>query len=233
MPDKTWKIIVPNDYFVDKKNYTIDGKEYARVTRILGVIAKHGLASWYMKVGKVKAKQIIEKRQVIGTKVHKLFELTLKKEEYDLDKYEYEIKTDVELFIPFSKNTGLKAEALEQKLWSNKYRYAGTADYIGKYASCEEYLIRGHAPVFEKSSLVIGDWKTSKAIYKDYWLQLAAYAFAFYELTGIKVAGAFIAQFRDGKVKVDEKTWDELVELFNVFKATLTLYKWVYNVKDA
>ena len=233
MPDKTWKIIVPNDYFVDKKNYTIDGKEYARVTRILGVIAKHGLASWYMKVGKVKAKQIIEKRQIIGTKVHKLFELTLKKEEYDLSKYEYEIKTDVELFIPFAKNTKLESRALEQKLWSNKHRYAGTADYIGQYKSCEEYLIRGHEAKFKKSSLVIGDWKTSKAIYKDYWLQLAAYAFAFYELTGVKVAGAFIAQFRDGKIKVEEKTWDELVSLFNVFKATLTLYRWVYNIKDA
>jgi len=230
---KEWKIDIPEDYFVDRKGYTINGNVYVRVTRVLGVIAKHGLAAWYAKVGKRKAKEIIEDRQALGTKVHKLFEIVLKDKKFDLDNYGNEIQDDVALFKKFKIDTKLRAQALEQKLWSNKYRFAGTCDYIGQYTSCEDYLIRGHAPVFKKSGLVIGDWKTSKAIYKDYWLQLGAYAHAFYELTGIKVDGAFIAQFRDGRVKVEERTWDELVDRFRVFKAALILYKDIYNIKDA
>lgn len=228
--ETSWKIDVPADCLVTKKGYEMSGLVYARVTRVLGVIAKHGLAIWYQKVGKVRAKQIIETRQVIGTKVHKLFELMLQGKKFDLDNYEYEIQTDVELFKKFMVDTKLKLQASEQRLWSNKYHYAGTCDYIGQYTSCKEYLIRGHEPKFEKSSLVIGDWKTSKAIYKDYWLQIGAYAYAFYELTGIKVGG-FIAQFRDGKIKVDEKTWDELVDRFRVFKAAIILYEDTYNIK--
>lgn len=230
--EKSWKIEIPNDSYVDRKDYTINGHKYSRVTRVLGIIAKHGLAAWYRKVGEKRAKQIIETRQVIGTKTHKLFELMLQKKKFDLSTYEEEIQDNVALFKDFKKNTKLVPHAMEQKLWSNKHKYAGTADYIGMYTSYPDYLIRGHEARFPKGALVVGDWKTSKAIYKDYWLQLAAYVWAFYELTGIKVEGAFIAQFRFGKLKIDEKSWDELIEIFEAFKAANIVFRWVYNIKD-
>jgi len=227
-------IPIPEACIVNKAEYIINGKKYFRVTKTLGVIAKHGLANWYLKVGKIEAKRIMTTRQNLGTKVHKLIERTLKDEVVDLAEYEDEIIVDVNLFHEFWNNTDLKPMALEQKVWSAEYGYAGTFDYLGLYKSCPKYLPkkgRGRNRVtipsrFNSSSRVIGDWKTSSAIYEDYWLQLSAYVHAVYELTGEKLDGAFIVQFRNGEVKVQERTWDELVELFEVYKAVLILYKW-------
>jgi len=75
---------------------------------------------------------------------------------------------------------------LNKKLWSDEYGYAGTADFIGQYTSNPDYLVGGWKAHWKKPAFVVGDWKTSRDIYDEYWLQLAAYAWAFYELTGIK-----------------------------------------------
>lgn len=223
----------PSDYTSTSKEYNIDGKKYIRVTRSLGIIAKQGLMFWFAKVGRRAADAVIKNRQILGTKVHSLIEKDLKGEELYLDALSdtpanAEIKEDLKLFSVFKEVAKLRPEALEQHLWSNKFHYAGTADYIGRYTTPERFLVRGHAARFKKSALVVGDWKTSRTIYPEYWLQLAAYAWAFYELTGIKVEGAFIVQFRFSKVKVKEKNWDELMELFEVYQHALELYKWKF-----
>ena len=139
---------------------------------------------------------------------------------------------DVRLFKNFKKHCILTPDATEQKLWSDEFEYAGTADYIGTYKSNEEWLVRGWKPKFKNASLVIGDWKTSRDIYDEYWLQLAAYCWAFYERTGIKVKGAFIAQFRDGKIRIKEKSWKELMLDFEIYKSVLILYRWKYKKWD-
>lgn len=230
-----WKIIESKDYTSTSKEYNINGKKYIRVTKSLSIIGKPGLMSWFASVGRRQADAVIKNRQILGTKVHKLIERKLKGESLKEDlaalpdtAFGEEVKTDITLFDAFNKEAKLKAESLEQHLWSNEHRYAGTADYIGKYTTPERFLVRGHKGRFPKSVLVIGDWKTSRSIYPEYWLQLAAYVQAFYELTGIKVDGAFIVQFRFGKVKVREKNWDELMELFEVYKHALALYIWKF-----
>ena len=58
---------------------------------------------------------------------------------------------------------------------------------------------------------------------------MAAYIVAFEELTGIKLEGAVLVQLRYGKIKVYEKTYDELKLLFNVYKSVLVLYYWKYQ----
>jgi (2Fe-2S) ferredoxin len=105
-----WKIDIPADCIVTKKGYELNGRIYFRVTQVLGVIAKHGLAIWYRKVGAARAKQIVETRQALGTKVHKLFELILKGKTFDLDSYEYEIQEDVKMFHIFRKETKLEPD---------------------------------------------------------------------------------------------------------------------------
>ena len=230
---KSWKILESEDYTSTHKEYNIDGKKYIRVTRSLSIIGKPGLMSWFASVGRKKADAIIKNRQNLGTKVHKLIELKLKKKPLYLnklpkDEFNDEVKLDMKLFAAFNKEAELQAEALEQHLWSNKYRYAGTADFIGRYLSPIRFLVRGHKPKFLKSSLVVGDWKTSRTIYPEYWLQLAAYCMAFKELTGIKLDGAFIVQFRFGRVKVKEKTYDELMVEFEAYKHALALYQWKF-----
>jgi len=233
-----WEIQVPQ-IFVTPKEYKIDGKSYYRVTSTLGIIAKHSLRNWMGKIGYTKANKILETRQAIGTHIHKLIENTLYNKPINLGTYEKEIQDGLLIFAKFRDAAKLKPEALEQNLWSNKYGYAGTADFIGYYKTPLEYLTsqtinhkRIKVPKFEKSSLVIGDWKTGKDIYPEYWLQLAAYAHAFEELTGIKVKGGFVARIRNGKIQVKEKTIKELEIGFKFYLNALNLYKGKYEYKD-
>lgn len=241
MVGKKWQIVVPKDFESTDKSYHINGKQYLRVTATLGIIAKHRIDAWIKRIGHAKANQILETRQAIGIHVHKLIELTLKDEDFNLGGYELEIQEGMCKFYEFQQAASLKPDGLEQRLWSNKYGYAGTADFVGTYQSPPKvktpkgvvqspFLVRGHKPKFEKPAYVIGDWKTGKAFYPTYWLQLAAYAMAFKELTGIKVKGAFIARIRDGKLKVAEKTWDELELEFEAYIHALELYKWQHKL---
>jgi hypothetical protein len=230
MTKKSWSILLPKDFKSTNKEYHLNGKSYSRVTTILNIIAKPGIRNWMAKVGRKKVEAITKRRCDLGTTVHHLFELTLKGESFNLGNYEAEIREDLDLFDEFQINTCIEPEALEQRVWSNKHGYAGTADYIGNYKSYTDYLVRGHKAKFTKESRVLGDWKTSADIYQQYWLQMAAYVVAFEELTGEKLDGAFIAQFRNGKIRVKEMTYDELMVEFKGYLHALGLYNWERKV---
>jgi hypothetical protein len=227
-----WKILVPSDFETTDVSYRIAGREYYRVTHVLSVVSKDQLQSWLAKVGQKQANQIIETRQVIGTHVHKLIELHLQGKKVNLGTYETEIREGMCKFYEFSKHAELKAEALEQRLWSNTYGYAGTADYIGNYVSPTKFLVRGHEAKFPNKSFVVGDWKTSKDIYPQYWMQIAAYCYAFKELTGITPDGGFICRIRNGTIRVKEKTWPELALEYKAFLAALEIHKWKYRLGE-
>jgi len=225
-----WKIVLPEDFKVEDKNYRINGKKYPRVTQVNNIIAKPGISAWAGRVGWKKVEAVIARRCEIGVTVHNLIERTLKKKKFNLGTYEKEIQTDMMLFDEFKINTRLDPEGLEQNLWSNKHGYAGTADYIGQYKSFEKYMVRGHKTKFTEEARVIGDWKTSADIYRPYWLQMAAYIVAFEELTGQKLEGAFIVQFRNGRIRVKEKTYAELMKEFKAFLHAFALYEWEHRL---
>lgn len=229
---KDWKIELPKDFKVNRNEYEIVGKKFVRVTRSLSVIAKPGLLTWFQNVGRKKADSIIKNRQVLGTKAHKLFEEILKGNEVTTSLYNQEVQMDVRLFDNFVDTCIIDWESLEQRIWSDEFAYAGTADFFGHYKSNVEWLVlENHKPAkpkFPKGAFVCGDWKTGRDIYPEYWLQMAAYVNAFREQTGIKLAGAFIAQFRNGKIRVKEMTYDELMRIFEVYKSVLNVYRWKY-----
>lgn len=234
MSKPKWKIVIPKDFSVTKKNYNISGRKYVRVTRSLDVISKPGLIIWFQKVGKRTAEKIMKDRQILGTQAHNLFEKLLKKESFEknINSYPDEVQMDVRLFKHFMEKCIISIDALEQRLWSKIHRYAGTADFIGYYKTNEEWLVKGHKAKFLTRSFVLGDWKTSRDIYPEYWLQLAAYCIAFKELTGIEPDGAFIAHFRNGKIRIKEKTWKELTIIFKSYLHVLGLYDGIYNKID-
>ena len=225
-----WQIVVPEDFKVTNKNYRFNGKEYIRVTQSLNIINKPGITAWSARVGRKKVETILKRRCDLGTTVHNLFERTLKGEAFNLGTYEKEIQEDLELFDEFRINCCIKAGALEQRLWSNKYEYAGTADAIADYKTNKKYLIRGHKSRFDNGAHVIIDWKTSADLYNSYWLQISAYIVAFEELTKIKLDGGVLVQFRNNRVRVREKTYKELIELFAVYKNALELYRWQHKL---
>ena len=220
-----WEIEVPKEFIAESYYYLINGKKYWRVTRVKSVINQEGLTRWRISVGSKESNRILKLRQNIGTKVHKLFELTLLGNIINPDNYDEEVKEDLALFADMIKDCGLEMEGLEQRLWNNGYNIAGTCDYIGKYTSNKKYLKKKAVPKFN-NDLVVGDWKTASGIYPDYWLQLSAYVYMFESLTNVKPRGAFIALFRNNKLLIEEKTYDELMKYFEVFKHCIKIFEY-------
>ena len=163
---------------VDKKRsyITPEGNEYPSITTVLSPRNKEGLMKWRKKVGNDVATHIANKAATRGTKVHKMCEDYLN----GLDMEHH--KKD---FLPYCLFNELKDKTFdninevigqELVLYSDKYKIAGRTDLIAEY----------------KGELSIVDFKTSTNERKDsynenYYIQTAAYAEMFEELTGIPI----------------------------------------------
>lgn len=212
MQEKNWDIQTPIELICSDDHYLIHGKKYVRVTRVNGVIAKPELNNWYGQVGNGQARMILKRSSEFGSMIHKLIQVVLSDNKISEENYDVNLLESMAIFNKWKNEHNIKVHSVEQRLWSDKYKYAGTADFIG----C----------IDEK--MLIGDWKTSKNIYSEHWLQLSAYVIAFEELTNIKIDGVFIFQIRDGKCKYEEKSRDDMIKLFEVFKAAMVIHRWKY-----
>lgn len=210
---KDWEIKTPSDIISTENFYLIQGKKYLRVTRVLSIIDKPELRNWYAKTGNAKAKEILKKQAGFGTTSHKLIEVYLNEGKVDMNNYDDKYKEMMDTFNKWKSTIEIKIESIEQKLWSNKYNYAGTCDCIA-IINNKRYLC---------------DWKTSKDIYPEYILQLAAYYMSFKELTGKELDGAMILQMRDGKYQEKYYTKQELTEAFYIFLAAQEIFKWKFK----
>jgi len=163
---------------VDKKRFyvTPEGNEYPSITTVLSPRNKAGIMKWRKRVGEKVANHICNKAATRGTKVHKMCEDYLN----GLDMEHH--KKD---FLPYCLFNELKDKtfdnineviAQEITLYSDKYKVAGRTDLIANY----------------RNELSIVDFKTSTNERKDsynenYYIQTAAYAEMFEELTGIPI----------------------------------------------
>ena len=155
---------------------TPEGNLYPSVTTVLSVIPNLGLAEWKAAVGEEKAAEISRKATTRGTKLHAFCEdyLNGKAPKLDIfDKQSYSgLTTHLDKIEPI---------LIEQGLWSDKLKTAGTIDCFGKYEG-EHYII---------------DFKTTSGLKYDgefdsYWLQCSAYAMMVYERLGIVVPNLLI-----------------------------------------
>ena len=172
-PPHYWPVLETKT--VDKKRFYItpEGNEYPSITTVLSPRNKEGLMKWRKKVGNDVATHIANKAAIRGTKVHKMCEDYLN----GLDMEHH--KKD---FLPYCLFNELKDKTFdninevigqELVLYSDKYKIAGRTDLIAEY----------------KGELSIVDFKTSTNERKDsynenYYIQTAAYAEMFEELTG-------------------------------------------------
>ena len=160
---------------VDKKRFyvTPEGNEYPSITTVLSPRGKEGLMKWRKRVGEKVANHICNKAATRGTKVHKMCEDFLNGEDMTHHKKD---------FLPYCLFNELKDKTFdninevigqEVTLYSDKYKVAGRTDLIAEY----------------NGELSIVDFKTSTNERKDsynenYYIQTAAYAEMFEELTG-------------------------------------------------
>ena len=201
-----------------KRHYvTPEGNEYPSITTVLSPRNKKGLMEWRKRVGNDVANHIANKAAVRGTKVHKMCEDWLN-EDFSFETWEKHKKD----FLPYTLFNELKNKkfefitdvyAQEACLYSDKYKVAGRVDLIANY----------------QHQLSIVDFKTSTNERKDsynenYYIQTAAYAEMFEEMTGTPINQIVILVVTEnGTVQEFVKEKDEYLPLLEK-----TLEEW-YN----
>jgi len=220
--------------------YTIDGKNFPSVTSILNVVAKPQLVNWAARLTRdfikkelfafrradsfkdldldgLLAKSTTEHDRVRnaaadhGIAVHNSIasyignqrDISCDKDPVIIAFREWQ---DAAQFVPI---------ASEKLVISREYGYAGTADLIGTV----------------NSRLALLDIKTGRGVYPEYKLQLAAYAFAWGEMTGrfpetclnLHVTGEETPTI----TQANAFTAAELFPLFQTFLAAKRLFEWL------
>ena len=183
---------------------TIDGVRFYKVpnedeflklvsiTSVTSHWSREKFAKWRKKVGEEKANEITRKATARGTDMHSMTEHYLKNE--DLPK----VNPMGDMLFKIAKPTLKKIDnihSLEGSLYSKELGVAGTVDCIAEY----------------EGELSVIDFKTSKAPKPREWIdgyfvQAAAYACMYYELTGIAVKKlVIIMACEDGECVVYEE----------------------------
>jgi len=233
--------------------YSVDGKIIYGVTNIIKVLDKPAIIYWAVNqaisyieanlqpgiaLDEVQIRNLLEearkahtnkrnKAADIGTMIHEWIDSYIKslieKKNPPKRPLNKEMKAAVDGFFKWAKENKVQIIANEQKVYSMKYKYAGTLDL--------EAMVNG------KRTMI--DIKSSNAIYPEYFLQAVAYSNARKEEFGNKFPGGLLIvrlskedkekEIRPFEVrKVDEK---EIKIYFNAFLNCLQIYKWKMYLK--
>ena len=184
------------EYNDEKHTYMVDGEKVPSVTRVIDSVFPKYLTDWAAACGadwwmsnydrRAKGggdedvlydgirnahKGISREAQIIGSDVHKWIELYIKGKIIDVDTavdYPEGVKVPMQNFHKWADAHDIEWESCEEKVYSRNWEYAGTVDAVAK--------INGKRCVI--------DFKTSAKIYKEYYLQVAAYVSAIGEMRG-------------------------------------------------
>ncbi|HSW65443.1 MAG TPA: hypothetical protein VLH56_19360 [Dissulfurispiraceae bacterium] len=172
--------------------YTVGSEIKPSVTKILGIIAKPWLVPWALneyEAGLLLAfkpgvaydelqlrKIIAECKNIHKTKSRDAADLGTDTHDWIEQHIKSQLNQDMPPDMPINETMQLTCQAFlnwearnkPQWLSSERYIYSANHQYVGTLDF--EAIIDGY--------LVVGDIKTSKAIYDEYWLQLAGYRMA-------------------------------------------------------
>jgi hypothetical protein len=209
------------------KGYRLaDGSEVTGVTTVLNRFKNSGpLLHWAFAQGKLAEqghiKHLYDKRDHaadIGTAAHEMTECFLRDEDpYAHCRTLLNSDADIakaaqayEMFLEWWEQTSLKVYKYEIPLVSERYRFGGTPDWI----------------LETPRGLAIGDIKTSKGIYVDYLIQVAAYKALWEENYPDEpiVGGFHICRFSKDFPDFDHKFCAELNDAWNQFILFLRAY---------
>lgn len=153
-----------------------NGEHYPSVTTVLSDYNKKEIQEWRTRVGEEKANKISRQATTRGTSVHKVIEKYLNNEDISLVEMMPNVKS---LFMRMKDELDTKVNnihCLEDKLFSHELKLAGTVDCISEY----------------NGELSVIDFKTSVRLKRkenigNYFMQGAAYATMFTEMTGLPI----------------------------------------------
>jgi hypothetical protein len=160
---------------------TPDGNKYPSVTTVLGEEGKAGILAWRKRVGEEEANRISFQAASRGTSVHTLAENYINN---DPEWSKGAMPTTIHSFNQIKSILDERMNnvyAQEVPLYSNKLEVAGRVDLIAEW----------------DKELAIIDFKTARKPKKEEWIknyfmQCAFYAAAFYERTGVVIKKSVI-----------------------------------------
>jgi hypothetical protein len=225
--------------------YSVKGKTVYGVTSITGVIAKNGLMYWAANMGaemflkNVKAGVALDEVQIkqladliktahtqkketaadLGSMIHDWLDQFLKagiaKKPLPKMPINPEMRNAIKSFLDWTKKNKVKFIQTERKVYSLKYKYAGTCD--------------GIAMVNGKPTII--DFKTGNAVYPEMFLQTVAYQAALQEETGKKFTHNLVLRLSKEDKTKGVKPFEVIetinhAENFKTFLAAKQIYEW-------
>ena len=174
--------------------YKIDDQWMPSITTVVGNQSKHGILAWQKRVGFAEAEKVRRAAAWRGTQYHNLVEKYLKNE---LEEIEESKGLPTYLFRSAREtlNRISNIHAIEAPLYSRTLGVAGRVDCIAEF----------------DNELAIIDFKTTKNLKKEehlekFFVQEAAYAYMYYELTGVEVEKLVtLSVAEDGSMQVAQK----------------------------
>ena len=180
-------------------------KIYPSISTILSATSseekKNGLESW--KENEPAHEYITAQSQDIGTQSHKIIEDYLSNK-LSLEEFDLLPIAHFNNLKPYLENIS-DVKCIEQRMYSDKLRVAGTSDLIAQY----------------NGELSIIDYKTKRKPQRDeymyeYYLQTTCYAQIFQEVTGKKIHQVVILVSSEKNTRQEFiKTCDDYVEAMN------------------
>mgnify|MGYP001035355349 FL=1 len=197
-----------------------EGKRIVSSTGALNILAKPALIYWAWDLGMsgVDYRKYTDDKGQIGTLTHDMILSHHKKCPYDTSDYtQKQINTAETCFLKYLEWEGrlesIEPIMLERSLVSEKYQYGGTFDFYG--------LVEG--------VYTLMDYKTSKAIYPDNFLQLASYRNLLIE-NGHSVERAMIV--RVGRDETEGFETKEMYDLDLEFQTFIRIVELHYMLKE-
>ncbi len=210
-------------------SYKVEGVKVPSVTRVVDGCFPKDLTHWALSIGQEEYDKVISEALEIGNDTHQWIEdyitygHSCKKPDSHIESsinafdawehqynYAYDREPTYDDIRPIVSVDNLEWLSSERKVYCDKYKYAGTVDAVAN--------INGR--------IVVIDFKTSKKIYKPYYLQVTAYAQAIKRMDGLR-------RWPLGMIlRLDKETGDfeqkvfEPKHNFNTFKKCLELKQW-------
>jgi hypothetical protein len=169
----------------------IDGIWYPSVTTVMGAEPKPWLDAWRAKWGALAERKTML-AGIVGDEFHRCVEQYLDTGSYTVGTgcaAEFppscirRVEGMMKSFVTWALGITGVIDATELRVVSWKHHYSGTFDAVGTF----------------NGKPMLYDWKTSARIYPEYEMQLAAYAQAYEEQTGIKVKEGMIVHVSKDK----------------------------------
>ncbi len=199
-----------------KDRYPKEWDHLPSVTEVIGLITSPQLLNWFKTQAYRDIKQKSQKSIDIGKQVHAIIEKIEDGKPIQLEtEYPNEIKNCVKAYFDWKKTLKLEIIASELKLISPSLNYKGTIDRIYR----------------KDDKLILVDWKTSKSIYKESYMQVAAYANLYENIQGLIISECWIIRLGKEKAEFEPKKLDnmERVDAAMAFTSLLNVYRWYHK----